>query len=95
MQKAVSILMLIILAIQIISVTTVAIINPILKKMRKRLNTVIIYEDPFQSRAIYKLNKKKCDRLEKARNIIRDKLITINHYIILILAIIQLILYAI
>lgn len=87
----VQILMLIILAIQIILVITVTIINPILKKMRKRLNTVIIYEDPFQSKAIYKLNKNKHDRLEKARNIIRDKLITINHYIILILAIIQLI----
>lgn len=87
----VQILMLIILAIQIISVIAVAIINLILKKMVKRLNTTVYYDDPTLHRVIYTRYKKKCDRLEKARNIIRDKLITINHYIILILAIIQLI----
>lgn len=87
----VQILMLIILAIQIISAITVAILNPVLKKMRKRLNTTVYYDDPTLHRVIYTRYKKKCNIIEKARNIIRDKLITINHYIILILAIIQLI----
>lgn len=87
--------MLIILAIQIISAITVAILNPVLKKMRKRLNTTMYYDDPTLHRVIYTRYKKKCNRVEKARNIIRDKLITINHYIMLILAIIQFIIYAI
>lgn len=93
--SAVQILMLIILAIQIISAITVAILNPVLKKMRKRLNTTMYYDDPTLHRVIYTRYKKKCNRVEKARNIIRDKLITINHYIMLILAIIQFIIYAI
>lgn len=91
--NAVQILMLIILAIQIISAITVAILNPVLKKMRKRLNTTMYYDDPTLHRVIYTRYKKKCNRIEKARNIIRDKLITINHYIMLILAIIQFIIY--
>lgn len=87
--NTVRILMLIILAIQIVSAITVAILNPTLKKMRKRLNTTVYYDDPTLHRVIYTRYKKKCDGLEKARNIVRDKLITINYYILLILAIIQ------
>ena len=77
------------------STITVAILNPILKKMRKRLNTTVYYDDPTLHRVIYTRYNKRCNRIEKARNIIRDKLITINHYIMLILAIIQFIIYAI
>lgn len=92
----VQILMLIMLAIQITSVITVSIINQILKKMVKRISTVYLYDDPFYTnKPIYNQYKVKCDRLGKARNIIRDKLITINHCIILILAIVQLIICAI
>lgn len=86
--------MLIILATQVVLVISECILDRVLKKMRKRLNTTVYYDDPTLHRVIYTRYKKKCDTLSKLSKII-NKVITANHFIILISSVIQLFFYAI
>lgn len=83
-------LMLILLLLQILSLTAIFIISAVIKKTRNR--KFIIYEDPIISRQQYSKYKNKQNTLIKAKNILHC-LIKIYYYIMSIMGIILVIIF--